>query len=98
MGYMALVLNTAVFNIIPNARAFIRLVYPGAFTVTIHIVTRVNPTMPVTGTDIAQQKAYHDESIRVYNKYQDIEQTLRSQIIEAIQANMWMRQNYELRI
>ena len=43
-----------------------------------------DPTVTFTAADIAQQKAAHEESLRLYLECQAVEQALRVQLIEAV--------------
>ena len=85
LGYLALDLSTAAYASIPNSRVFVRPVHPGAFTIQALPITRA--AVPLTEADIAHQKARHDEAICTYTEYQSVEQTLRSQLVEAVHSD-----------
>ena len=75
LGYLALILKPAVFNAIPNAAAFIRPTHPGVF----------HPTGPrLTASEVAEEKAAHEELLRTYNECNTVEQLLRHQLVKAV--------------
>ena len=67
LGYLTLVLKPATYATIRNAVPFIRPLHPGPF----------NPT-DRTQIEIIQQKAVHDELLRVNNEANRVEDTLRT--------------------
>ena len=89
LGYLALVLPATSYDAIPNAARFQRPPDPGPFIVQ----TRTPPTtrntqatpIQITAAVVAQQKSAWDESKRIFNECQAVEQVLRQQIIEAIE-------------
>ena len=83
MGYLALGIDTAAYDALPNSNLFVRPVHPGDFTVAIPRELRGTGDT-LTGQDIAQQKARHDELIRQYDECQSIEQITRAMITAAI--------------
>ena len=83
MGYLALGIDTAAFDALPNSNPFVRSVHPGHFTVTIPRDLR-GTGVALTSEDIAQQKPRHDELIRQYDECQSVVQITRAMITEAI--------------
>ena len=77
------------YDTISNAARFHRPTDPGPFIVQ----TRTAPTtrntqatpIQITAAVVAQQKSAWDESKRIFNECQAVEQVLRQQIIEAIE-------------
>ena len=86
LGYLALVLSPAAYNAIATSAPFIRPTDPGIFTPIPHpgVGTRAGVPPPLSATDIATQKIAHDERKHAYNECQAIENTLRKQLIKAI--------------
>ena len=77
---------------IPNARTFHRPNDPGPFILTVPPTTRAtsstSSTAPqISAAAITQQKAAWDDQVRLYNECQAVEQALRQQIIDAIEAD-----------
>ena len=68
LGYLALVLDTPIFMAIPNVSAFVRPTHPGAFIAE-------GRNLILTG--IAEQKAQHDENLRLYFECIAVEIALR---------------------
>ena len=85
LGYLGLVLRPEDYRSIPNAEPFHRPVDLGTFIVQTPRASRTSSTTgTVTAMDIANQKAIHEENVRIYWECQAVEQALRNQIIEAI--------------
>ena len=75
LGYLGLTLTDAAYTAIPNAVTFLRPTHPGSFV----------PSGPrITQVEIIQEKAVHEECLRLYNECNRVESTLRTQLIEAI--------------
>ena len=81
LGYLALCIEAAYYNVIPGAAPFIRPVDPGTFSSVAPLGVRA---VPLTPADIATQKLAFDEEKRKFNECQAIEPALRNQIVEAI--------------
>ena len=62
LGYLALGIDTATFDALPNSNAFVRPVHPGDFVVTIPRELRDSGTA-LSSQDTIQQKARHDELV-----------------------------------
>ena len=75
LGYLALVLPPTVYLTVPNAQVFVCPVHPGPFLASGN---------RLTAADIAEEKAEHDEEIRLYNECITVEQLLRQQLVSAI--------------
>ena len=95
-GYLALVLSDATYSALPNTVPFIRPVHPGVFSVTVPsttgATTRTATLTSITSTQvsnvtIANQKAIHDENLRLYHECQTVEKALRQQIIDSIHSD-----------
>ena len=83
LGYLALGIDTATFDALPNSNPFVRPVHPGDFVVTIPRDLRGTGAV-LSSQESMQQKARHDELIRQYDECQAVEQITRSMITEAI--------------
>ena len=81
LGYLALCIEAAYYNVIPGATPFIRPVDPGTFNPVVPLGVRA---VPLTPADIATQKIAFDEEKRKFNECQAVETALRNQIVEAI--------------
>lgn len=77
LGQLALVLTTASYDSITNSNPFTRPVLVGTFTPSIN---------RVSAAELAHERAAHEETVRVYNECQAVEQALRNQLIDAIPA------------
>jgi hypothetical protein len=86
LGYLALVLPTTSYEDIPNARNFRRPTDPGDFVITIPPATRAGGGT-ISAAVVTEQKAMHDEKVQLYNECQAVEQALRQQIIDAVEAD-----------
>ena len=102
LGYLGLILTPKAYNQIPNAQEFVRPTHPGPFRLVDSTNpappkrTRSQtaptegetdePNVTFTHADITQQKASHEESLRLYLECQAVEQALRVQLIEAIDS------------
>ena len=102
LGYLGLILSQEAYEKIPQAETFIRPKNPGPFRLVIDSTnpapkrTRAqtvgtasetdDPSVTFTAADIAQQKATHEETLRLYLECQAVEQALRVQLIEAIDS------------
>ena len=75
LGYLALVLSEVAFDNIPNSTPFVRPTLQGPFTPS---------NNRLSGAELSQEKAEHDEKVRLYNECQAVEQALRNQIIDAV--------------
>ena len=100
LGYLGLLLTSEAYAQIPNAAAFVRPVDPGPFRLQIDSTNPApkrtrsqtaptqgetdQPDVVYTHADIVQQKAAHDEALRLYLECQAVEQALRVQLIEAV--------------
>ena len=94
-GYLALILSTADYNIIPGTVPFVRFVHsvifdPNATTTATSVATRATAvaaaSAPTAGEIIARKLKY-DKELRQYNKCQVVENTLCTQIQEAIEED-----------
>ena len=81
LGYLALVIPSALYNTIHGSAPFVRPVDPGTFTPTVPLGVRAAPLTP---GEIAIQKIAFDNDKRLFNECQAVEATLRNQLIEAI--------------
>ena len=100
LGYLRLILTQEAYENIPQAETFVHPKNPGPFRLVIDSTnlppkrTRAqtvgtasetdNPSVTFTAAIIAQQKATHEESLRLYLECQEVEQALRVQLIEAV--------------
>ena len=95
-GYLALVLSDATYSALTNTAPFIRPVHPGVLSVTVpsttEVATRTATLTGITSTQvsnvtIANQKAIHDENLRLYHECHTVEKALRQQIIDSIHSD-----------
>ena len=75
LGYLALVISTALYDALTNSQPFIRPILPGPF---------IPSGIRLSAAELSQEKCAHDETVRTYNECQAVEQALRNQLIEAI--------------
>ena len=76
VGYLALILRAPIYNALPGAAAFLRPMDPGPFLPT---------NARATGAEIATEKAAHNESRRLCYEANVVKNTLRNQIVKAIE-------------
>ena len=74
-GYLGIVLRDVTYNTIPNTLPFIQSTHPG-------------PCIPLgarlTQVEIIQEKARHEEVLRLFDEFNHVESILRTQLIEAV--------------
>ena len=75
LGYLALIILEAIYITLPGATLFVRPVDPGPF---------IPSNNRLTGAEIAQEKAAHDELKRLYYEVNAVENALRNQLVQAI--------------
>ena len=90
LGYLALVIEKHIYDALPNSEPFERPENPGTFLLPSHDrVSTISTDTPIpsySNVEIAEMKADHDDKIRKYNEVQIVEQTLRQQIIKAVDS------------
>ena len=93
MGYLGIILSPEAYAQIPNSQTFVRPTHPGPFRLLVDSTNPASkrtrsqtatteresdkPNMTFTHADITQQKASHEESLRLYLECQAVEQALR---------------------